>query len=137
MSDGRAIGMIGLSRPRAIGEPSGWYWSWQPEPILLGSGQRVFQKSAYRRPTGAKKRMVAFRKAYEREYGRYCSGAPEIGHLPHHLTSPRRFLTVDHIIPLAVGGLTVKSNLRVVCDKANARLNSFHYRASLGHEETQ
>lgn len=119
MGRGRKTGPS--QRPEAIGAVTGWWFAWQAHPNLLADGATVYRKSVYRRSTGSATRMKRLKKNHRREWGEWCEGVPELGHEAHWL-SKSHFLTVDHIVPLRLGGSHERSNLRVVCNWANLQL---------------
>lgn len=126
-SKGRRNGKLNLDRPIAIGESSGWWFPWQVEPWKLrmvnGQFKPMYRKTVYARPVGKKRRARLLVDQHVATHGQWCPGLPELLHRPHFLT-PAAFLTIDHIVPLHRGGTWAKSNLRIICDKANMRLNA-------------
>jgi hypothetical protein len=122
MPSDRKRGKLGLERPLSIGPVTGWWFPWQVRPRRLADGARYQRTSVYRRRTANVKKAQRFKRQHEYIHGSWCVGAAEIAHKPHFLKG-REFLTVDHVLPLAKGGTWARSNLRVICNKANLRLN--------------
>jgi 5-methylcytosine-specific restriction protein A len=64
------------------------------------------------------------KEAIELHLQRYGAVCPGYGVLPH--TATRAELSVDHIVPLADGGLNDPSNFQVICITCNKRKGRAH-----------
>ena len=62
--------------------------------------------------------MRILRQWADLHHRRWCPGASEMGHEPHHCEGDN-YLTVDHVLPTSAGGSNRLSNKRVLCAEAN------------------
>lgn len=76
------------------------------------------EKNRRLRGTGEYQRArAALVAAHLERHGRWCPGFERSA---HELTA-RQQLTVDHIVPLALGGTNDRGNLHVLCSSCNGR----------------